>query len=128
MDGSKELEQTLVYCALMVGLKPEKFEIDIIKRWLIKHWPSFTLGDIANAFEINITSRHWDSIKPYGSFNAMFVGEILSQYDIYKRKKIASEIKQLPDPEKKKITHAEAKPMLEEMERYLKKIERKTKI
>ncbi len=76
LDGDKDVGQTLVYTALMVGLKPEKIEIDIIVRFVKKNYPSLTLENIIEAFELNSSNKHWKIVEPYGSYNTIFVGKI----------------------------------------------------
>ena len=125
---TKQLEQTLIFCALMVGCKPEKIEIDIIVKWLIKHHPQLSIGEIANAFEINLTNRFWEMKKPFGSFNCMFVSDIIIEFNKYKQNKIKTELNKLPQHKKELISYEEAKPMLDKMAKRLRKINNKFSI
>jgi hypothetical protein len=126
--GDKEIQQTLVYCALMVGQKPDKYEIEILTKWLKRQRYNLTLEELILAFELNCTNKHWNIIKPYGSFNSLYVGEILSNYDIYKAKKIRRETLAIPEKPKQLITHEEAKPLLDKMSLFLKKMDLKHKL
>lgn len=129
MDGDKDVGQTLVYTALMVGLKPEKIEIDIIVRFVKKNYPSLTLENIIEAFELNSSNKHWKIVEPYGSYNTIFVGKILTSFEIWNQNKKLRELKALPKPVKKDIiSHDEAKPMLKALAKELKKIDLKFRI
>ena len=128
LDGNKGIQQALVYSALMIGLKPDKFEVEIVTKWLKRHRGSLTLEDLILAFELNSTNKHWNIIKPYGSFNTLYVGEVLAMYDIYKAKKTRSETLAIPVKPKECITHEEAKPLLDKMASFLKKMDMKQKL
>ena len=130
LDGnSKIIQQTFVYCALMVGLKPEKFEIDMIIKFVILNYPTINNEEIIQAFQLNSSGKHWKTAEHYGSFSTLFVGKILTSFETHKRNKIHREQKALPSPEKTDIiSHAEAKEKLKELGIYLKKINSKFKI
>lgn len=130
LDGdNKEFQQTLVYCALMVGLRPEKFEIDIVIKYLLSEHKTLCIEDLIKAFQQNSSGRNWTTIEHYGCFSTLFVGKICRNFEDHKRKEEARRIKALPEPEKKDIiTHEEAKPMLEKMAKELKRLDLKFKI
>ncbi len=129
MDGNKEIQQTLVYSAIMVGLKPEKMEIEIAERFIKKNYPLLNLENIIEAFELNSSGKNWKIIEPFGSFNTLFIGKILTAFEVWNNNKKLRELKALPEPKKKDlISHEEAKPMLDAMAKELKKIDMKFKI
>lgn len=129
MAGEKELQQTLVYGALMYGLKPDKIEIDIATRFTKKNYPTLTLENVLEAFELNTTGKNWTLIEPYGSFSNLFIGKVLTAYEVWLRSKTLREIKALPEPVKNDlISHEEAKPMLKALAKELKKIDLKFRI
>ena len=129
MVGNKEIQQTLVYCALMVGLKPEKIEIEIAQKFIKTNYPNLTLEQLVNAFGYNSSGNYWQIIEPFGSFNTLFIGKILKANDVYIKSKELRKIKSLPQPVKNDlISHEEAKPMLDAMAKELKKIDMKFKI
>ena len=129
MAGNKEIQQSLVYCALMVGLKPEKMEIEIAQKFIKTNFPNLTLEELVNAFSFNSTGKYWQIIEPFGSFNTLFIGKILNANDVYLKSKRLREIKSLPEPVKNDlISHEEAKPMLDAMAKELKKIDMKFRL
>ncbi len=120
--GKKEIQQTLVYCAIMVGLKPDKIEIEIAEKFILMNYPRITINDLIKSFQLNSSGKYWNIIEPFGSFNTIFIGKILLNYNHHINKEKYNKIKQLEPPLKKSITHAEAKPMLDKMRNELKKI------
>jgi copper chaperone CopZ len=129
LDGNKEIQQTLVYCALMVGLKPEKIEIEIAEKFIKSNYKNITLEEIVNAFGFNSSGNYWKIIEPFGSFNTLFIGKILNANQNYLQKKKFQELKALPIETKKDlITHEEAKPLLKKLSEELKKMDLKFKI
>ena len=127
--GNKELQQTLVYTALMVGLKPERMEIEIAEKFVKLNYPNLTLENIIEAFTLNSSAKHWNIVEPYGSYNTMFIGKILTAYELFNTSKKLREQKALPPPVKNDlISHAEAKPMLEKLAAELKKMDLKFRI
>ena len=129
MDGKKEIQQTLVYCALMCGQKPEKMEIEIAQRFLIKNYYNLSIDEIIESFELNNSGKHWKIIEPFGSFNTLFIGKIISSYIDYKNKiKKYNENKLIEPPKKDLISYEEAKPYLKKLSAELKKIDLKFRI
>ena len=100
LAGDKELQQTLVYGALMYGLKPDKIEIDIATRFTKKNYPTLTLENVLEAFELNTTGKNWTLVEPYGNFSNLFIGKVLTAYELWLRSKTLREIKALPEPVK----------------------------
>ena len=129
LDGEKELQQSIVYCAIMTGQKPEKMEIQIASKFIKSNYPLLNIEDVIKAFEMNSSGKHWTIIEPFGSFNTLFIGKILTSFETYKRNKKAREKKSLPEPEKKDLmTHKEAKPYLKKLSEELKKMDLKFRI
>lgn len=113
----------------MYGLKPDKIEIDIATRFTKKNYPTLTLENVLEAFELNTTGKNWTLIEPYGSFSNLFIGKVLTAYEVWLRSKTLREIKALPEPVKNDlISHEEAKPMLKALAKELKKIDLKFRI
>ena len=84
----------------MVGLKPERMEIEIAEKFVKLNYPNLTLENIIEAFTLNSSAKHWNIVEPYGSYNTMFIGKILTAYELFNTSKKLREQKALPPPVK----------------------------
>lgn len=117
-----EIEKCILYCSALIGLKPEAFEIKVLSRFIKKNFAHLTIEQIIEAFELNSTGKHWKIIKPFGSFNSLFAGDILKHYDDFNKQRIINEKKSLPEPQKDYISYEEAKPYLDKMTKNINKL------
>tara|TARA_R110000751_G_scaffold15179_2_gene48996 strand:- start:52 stop:615 length:564 start_codon:yes stop_codon:yes gene_type:complete len=71
---------------MLVGLKPEPLEINIVSKFVKDHFKNMTIKNLVKAFELNSSGKYWETVEPYGVLDTIFVGKILKFYAEEKRK------------------------------------------
>ena len=112
---TKEFNESLKYCMLLVGIRAKNLpfaeEKDVLRGHIIKNFGILTCKQLIEAFELAITGKLGlsdEEVNPYENFSCLYVSKILKSYilwfnNVHKddfRKRIQSpEIKYLQAPD-----------------------------
>lgn len=113
-----EIQKAITFGCMLVGLKPEPLEINIVSKFVKDHFKNLTIKNLVKAFELNSSGKYWETIEPYGVLDTIFVGKILKLYAEEKRK---YNIRKKQNP--KQLSLSEGNPATDEIaKKWLNKI------